>query len=646
MIKPAIVFALLIITFTFKVLYSQVNAAAQNKNSSGNNEILTEENIKLTEEYLRASIKTNPDPELLFALAELCIYKNTISGRAEARELLTRAIIKAPKKLEYRFMLAEIFLKISIGMACEIYKDILEIDSTSWEAHYYLGVIEENEFVKYLNSIAMYGDDRETTLDPEKYENENFKNAESNFTSAIRYDYLNKDTYMHLGYLYEDNNEPGKAILILKSLEQIYPADPDVHLFLGLLYYKSAQMDKSNSEYKQAFALLPDSSKEDFTVNSVKGLLRPFVGGGLEKMTHEELEKEINAYWKVINPLYIADYNLALLEHYSLVAYANLRFTQQNKNNSASSSLLAGWNTPQGETILQDGFPQNQNDSLAVKLEGPEINVPFEIVQFRNDDHNYTDVYVNYAIELKDSLVKANNNYYSYKWGLFFFDTLFNSIVEKTGNVNNINSELRINLNPGNDFAAGSLKMNIYPEPGSIEFEIERNIDKGVSSNHFEFNPIEFNMYEPDISNIVLALEVKYDKPNSLPFNRGRISLLPNPMGTFSAQQPIYVYYELYNFSHDTNGFTDIEQKLIFKENNQGSKITSAISSVLRAVGLSKKHEEINKVTLYKIAEMNPRINFQFDALNCLPGDYILTLVVTDKLTGKQVEEEVPLTLQ
>lgn len=120
--------------------------------------------------------------------------------------MLRKAIYRAPKKLEYRFFLAEIVKKISSGLVYDIYKDILEIDSTSSKAYYNLGILEESEFDDYNNSYFINDQDADAAFSSQKFNKENFEKAENYLNNSIKYDSLNRDAYLHLSFLYEDNN--------------------------------------------------------------------------------------------------------------------------------------------------------------------------------------------------------------------------------------------------------------------------------------------------------------------------------------------------------------------------------------------------------------------------------------------------------
>ncbi|MCL5030055.1 MAG: GWxTD domain-containing protein [Bacteroidetes bacterium] len=316
-----------------------------NKNAS---EDFTTNDSKTREAFLKESIKNNPDPNSLFELAKICAEKNTISGREEARKYLRSAIFKEPKNLEYRFLYAQLMEKISSGMSYQVYRDIIEIDSTSSKALYNLGKIKEQDFDDFHNSVFKDGD--EPSLSYEKFAQEDFGSAVNFLSKAIKYDPLNREAYLHLSFLFEDDSKPEKGIPLLMRLIKYFPNDEDAHLYLGLLYYETSKIDSSFKEYQKALSLMADSVREDFTYNSVKELLKPIFGDKYKDYSENDFKEIINYFWKITDPLFITNYNERLLEHYSRVAYANLRYSLPDKK-------IPGWKTDRGEIVLRYGEP-------------------------------------------------------------------------------------------------------------------------------------------------------------------------------------------------------------------------------------------------------------------------------------------------
>jgi hypothetical protein len=194
-------------------------------------------------------------------------------------------------------------------------------------------------------------------------------------------------------------------------------------------------------------------------------------------------------------------------------------------------------------------------------------------------------------------------------------------------------------LNVGNDstLLVNSLKMTVYPDTGTLAFEIIRKFDKGVSSNHFKFKTKKFKPYDFGVSDIILASKVGINNPSFATINRGNIGILPNPTNTFSKNEPLFLYYEIYNLKLNDKGFNNYEQKLVLEKENKSSSLSKTVNSLLNIVGLGKKKEEVIVTTKYQTQQKDPRMYFQLDMSSYQPGNYILTIIVKDNISGKEV---------
>lgn len=308
-----------------------------------------------------------------------------------SREHIKNAIKIEPGNIVYRLFYASLARDLSKKYFNEAvsefdekkqYEKILEIDSTNNQALEGLAQIEANNFLEFNLSRRRYDNQDADSVtvqlerflskgfrivgrvrsqqinevlysldtDYKKFAQEDFRQAESNLTRAIKYDSLNLDLYFSLCSIFEDNNMPGKGIPYLLKLRKFYPLSWKLHLNLGLLYYRSGQIDSSYSEYQEALNMMSDSERIDFTFNSVKILLTPYLKDKMSDLSRAQLKKIISAFWKSRDPLIITGYNERLLEHYTRVAYANLRFSVPNLG-------LKGWQTDRGITVIKYGIP-------------------------------------------------------------------------------------------------------------------------------------------------------------------------------------------------------------------------------------------------------------------------------------------------
>ena len=657
------------------------------------------------EKFFKKSISKFYDSRSLYQLSKLYLKENTVTKRVEARALLTGAILKEPQNIEYKFLMAEILERESSGLSFDIYKQILEIDSTSAKALYNLGRIKEEDFEDLHNSV--YQTEPDAPLSFEKFAQEDYRSAESYLLKSLQYDSLNREAYLRLSFLYEDDGKPEKGIPVLEKLKELYPEDMEAHLYLGLLFYESNKIEEAFKEYQSALSLMSVDERNDFTFNSVKELLKPIFGDQFKNFSEDELKKIITYFWKINDPLYLTNYNERLLEHYSRVAYANLRYSVRDKNHPNSPPTMAGWKTDRGEVILRYGKPliktryrayisaggrtqinmstdvwqyknftfgftdqfmngkyvfseplpgsmfipqfsgdspmlinylrKAQFDEYNPKFEGPVFNVPYNIVQLKSEKYNYTDVYVNYGLYAADSLRKGNEYFYPHKWGLFFFDSVFKPIVKKEGTIDRFSTTREIHLAGGKNLLINSLEMTVYPDSGNMAFELERKSDKGVSTNHFRFAAEKFEPYKLGISDIVLANRITEDSIPVYSIQRRNISILPNPAYIFVRNQPLYIYYELYNLKPDSSGMSSFEQKLILQKEDKTSFIGGAFNSFLNMFGLGKEDNRVIITTNYQLPDKNPQMYYQLDMSGYPAGKYILTVIVKDKLTGSEV---------
>ncbi len=690
------------VSFCLLILPIYLKAQSSISNSSdyyrqGIQSLLNKDTLS-AETFFKKSVNENSDSQSLYELAKIYFNQNTVYKRVEARRLLQEAVLKEPKNIKYKYLMAEILNRISDGLASDVYKDIIKIDSTQAKALYNLGKIEEKDFDEYHDSYLRASE--VVSLSYERYAQEDFNTAKDYLLKAIMYDSLMSDAYLHLSFLYEDNGEPAKGILLLKKLDALNPNNKDAHLYLGLLYYEDNKIDSSFIEFQKALELMTDSERVDFTFKSVKELLKPVLADVFKKYSDEELHGLINQFWEINDPLYLTGYNERLLEHYSRVAYANLRYTVKHKN-------LPGWETDRGETIIRYGMPlkrlryrptinaggrteifmktdvwhykyftlgftdqfMNGNyvysepmagsrfisqfggdtpmlveylrkdyfEDYTPKFAGPKIIVPYDIVQLKDENYNYTDVYVNYGLAAIDSLKKGSVYYYNHEWGLFFFDSLYNPIVQMKNEIVQLPDSHILNVGNDSTLLVNSLKMTVYPDTGTLAFEIIRKFDKGVSSNHFKFKTKKFKPYDFGVSDIILASKVEINNPSFATINRGNIGILPNPTNTFSKNEPLFLYYEIYNLKLNDKGFNNYEQKLVLEKENKSSSLSKTVNSLLNIVGLGKKKEEVIVTTKYQTQQKDPRMYFQLDMSSYQPGNYILTIIVKDNISGKEV---------
>jgi GWxTD domain-containing protein len=670
----------------------------------GNNSLAKNDTAK-AEYFFERSIDEDKTAPALFELSKILISKKTIRDRARARELLQTAIYKDPKNLEYRLLMAALMEYFSSGLAFKQYEDILDIDSTNATALFQMGRIKEEIFDDYNKSVTRDNDDS-PILSLDDYAMGYFKDSEHYFKKLLSIDSTNSQAILHLSALYESADEPGKAIPYLVRLTKINPNSKNAYLYLGLMYYETSNMDSAYYAYKNALILMNEMERRDFTFYSVKELIKPLFGDDFNNLTDPELEALINLYWKVKNPLYLSKYNERLLEHYSRVAYADLHFTIKNNNEPGWKTDRGEVVLRYGEPINRirfrpqigvsgnhisiktktdvwyytdmvfgfsdeffngnfefsqpsDGRISSQfggdsfayfkyvqrvrNETYDPKFEGPKFIVPYQIVQFKDPKESKTDLLVNYGLRFADSLSVRNNFVESHIAGLFLFSNMFRLISEKRDSIPLLSLANKIEIDDTTSIVVNTLSMKAPADSGNFAFEIERNKDKGISSNHFKLAVRHFSNTNLDMSDIVLANEIDESNTNRYSLSRENISLLPNPVSIFSDKNKIFVYYEIYNLTPDSNGICNVEQQLTIREKDEGSSISKALNSFLNIFSLGKDEQQVTLTSQYQFNNKNPQVYFQLDMNRYEPGNYLLTVKIKDNITGKESEKDVNL---
>ena len=697
------------------------------------------------EDSFKKSIKEEDNPAAEYELAKIYRADTSHYSWNLARQHIKKAIKLDPDNPGYHLfygLLAEDLYHYSwiefetIDDAVREYKKTLELDSTNIVAAEKLAVIENKKFLEFNNSISLgnkpynYNDLTEDfqedinipyqayiqlgkvqtqqhynnimptgNLSYSKYAKELFKTTESACIIAVKYDSLNPRPYLTLSSIYEDNNEPGKGISYLRKLVRIYPSNKDAHLYLGLLYYRTSQLDSAYSEYQRAIYLMDKTEKDDFIYNSVKVLIEPFLKGHRENLDERTLKQIINLYWKERDPLNLSPYNERLLEHYTRVAYSNLRFSVPNLN-------ATGWKTDRGIVVIRYGIPPDvirirpavvvrngvktnpeteiwkypdktfsfvdlsrngeyiygvpgesqywddtqqfakdllvtQPEEYHPKFEGPIFSVPNAAYQLKDfDKDNLTDLFIGYGIKLPEKIERDRDLKYEHTTGIFLFDSYFRKIAENKSKIEYLNDINKIEIPDSGILFINAEKLISRADSGNLAFEIMRVADKGVSSYHGKFKLRSFNSSSLDMSDIVLASIVDRDKKIAGRINRSDYSILPNPTGIFSEDQNLYIYYEVYNLEKDERGLTDFQQTIILqKKGEEDFSIGKLAGSVLKFIGIKGDEQRLGLTSKYQTKEKDSKIYLQLDMNGYEPGNYILSVRIKDNISGRETEQ-------
>ncbi len=646
------------------------------------------------EKLFKTSIFEFDYPPSYYQLGKLYKSKGTVRGNIKARRNFENAILRDPNNIAYRKELALILENFSKSMAFDVYKEILEIDKNNIDALFNLGRIKEEDFYEYMNSF--FKDDGAPALSYNGFAQDDFDEAVTYYLASIKIDPGYIESYNHLAILYVELGEPGTAINYLNTSLRYDSRNKETLLLHGICNYQLSKIDSSYSDFTKAISLMDDSEKSIYTKFSANYFLNP------NDFKNSDSIVIINKYWQSQDPLYLTSYNERLLEHYVRVAYSNLRFTVKKLDlpgwNTDRGEILirygipetrirlrpqisAGGNTslmlktdlwvyndkvfgftddywtgnfrfsvpnPSGrhhsqfggdsETFVHDER-RNEPESYSPKFNGPVIDVPFVISQFKslkdNSDYN-TELVVSFATKADKSIEDKLFSNDKFKAGVFLLDKNYDLISKKIKILKEFSFNSILNLGLDQDYHINTVELVNHPDSLNFAFEIIRNIDNAVSTNHKSIEIKKFSNRDLGMSDILFCENVSKTE-STLPLQRGNYFLLPNPLNTFVSTNKIYIYYEVYNLSHDEDNVSSFEQELKIEHINEKSGASEIIHSILSSVGLSSDEEQLVLKTDYSTSGSTAQVYLQLDMKNYKKGKYNVQVSLKDKTSGKVV---------
>ena len=682
----------------FSVTYAQNSYNPVNSFHQQGLIALHENRMDEAEELFKYSSNEFSYAPSFYELAKIEYSRNTLHSRTKARKYIQKAVWKDPKNIEYRLLQAKLMSFFSSKMAYDVYEEIVAINPNCVEALYNMGIIKEEEFYEFYKSIRQ--EQFEPSVSFDFFAFEDFMKAERFLNKVIKHDPEKIEAYLHLSYLYEEVGEFERAIPFLREVIKIDSTNKDAYLYLGYLCYKTGRHDSSLVSYTKALQLMNEKEEENFNVNSA----HLFVGMDEENQTKYKLL--IDKFWNSSDPLYLTDYNERLLEHYSRVAFSNLRFSVEDQD-------LLGWQTDRGETVIRYGEPLNRirfrpyinaggktalmlktdvwfypdkvfgftddywtgnyrfsspkwggatfsqflydthsyaqdlrrinPEDYVPKFKGPTFEVPFHLVQFKdldNDNNNKTQLYINYAMDVGGKFEFNNKYKLEHKCGLFVLDQESNKQAEQVDEITYLNSDRELMINDYEKYWINSIQVESKPDTSIIAFEIIRNEDEAVSTNHFDYSIKKFNKDQLAISDILLAADVNTSLSNHGVFSRGNLEILPNPTQIFTSANNIFIYYEAYNLNLDDNDKADFEQRITIKNAKESSFVEDIFASVGNLFSSGNADDQITLKTNYQSFDKNAQVYLQIDMNAYIPGDYIVSVTVEDKHNGEEVSSD------
>jgi len=648
------------------------------------------------DELLQSTARNNRNAESYYLLT-LCYLKiPTFKNKIRAEAAILRARILAQDSTKYLYAFADVYHSRIFFRSVEkiIYKRIIneapnEIKAMIKLNEIYIDELMETEYINKKFSFNNYFliDNRSIkpvlNTDSKSNQPEKLKSSELQvikFSKKILdinpYD---KYTLLQASFIYVVNYRYQELKDFCFQLLQKNNNNKYAYMITGLCFYKTCDYDSAYHYYNKAFSLMDNSERAVYeNCTHIEPNYEMMYATFLPPYSPERSKK----FWQYRDPLFLTPMNERQLEHYTRILESEICFSKYREN-------IAGWKTSQGSQWIRNGIPlsincisnegnyeiwnyeQFQLEFYKKQFAGPGIDfdltqslktkgavyeyyryetksyistIPYEILQFRGDDEKtMMDVYYSIPLQL---LTNANSIFdtYSGKFlqGVFITNPAMN--YEIIGDTSTITYQ--IDKNDYNKkrscFIARNNLFELTPAnaPYNMSIEVIEQSTGNIGLNKdFNFGIFPFPVDRRiRLSDILVAKTITI-KDSTQAISRKNINVKPAPFHMYTASEPIYVFFEVYNLIVNENNLNRLKveysiEQVPPKENNLKDKIANLFLQKPERISVSHEREGIGRTEGYLLVIDKNIKNI---------GEYKLTIMVQDLRSQLKTEKSVSL---
>lgn len=615
-------------------------------------------------------------------LAQIYMEQGTLQGRIKAAREINKALELAPKNTEFNLILGLLMVRQGfIYNAKHQFKRVIKLDPNCAEAYYNLGLLYEDDMLRYKNMISEGGLIQLSGF-AKKYQ----AKAINCFKRALEINPYHRDARFHLGLIYLETGNLDKMVSLFKEMVKQDSLDKDAHLFLGLGLYRLGRHKEANNEYTIAKSLMDEKEREVF--DSVEPILS--LKEQKEYRRSENKTKFIRSFWKKRDPLFLTEYNERVLEHYSRIAYANLRF-------GVPKLGIDGYETDRGQIYIRYGEPKIKK-KIRPEIENGIFYPTTDVWIYGNFQFVFEDVYSSGNYTFSDAMPGASHirSRYpgSYTWqaielrnkmpeiyeykikgkkfalpyvcadfrgtndksltkicygipsdmiqgayllpvekGLFLFDESWNIVCKNV--VKEPVSGILLVL-AGKKLFAEEKVFQVKPGNYNLAIEISDPISGNVGAVRQNVFVESYDYIHLQLSDIALILKVVLTGDST--------ATVMCPTLTYLKSQPINIYYEIYNLHKNQMGRTNYQVNYsIYREpkNNKGlAKLTKRLGKLL---GINENRAVVTLSFKGSGTATQKHQNVTIDMTDTDEVEYKLVITLVDLNSGKQTSKEIRL---
>lgn len=189
-------------------------------------------------------------------------------------------------------------------------------------------------------------------------------------------------------------------------------------------------------------------------------------------------------------------------------------------------------------------------------------------------------------------------------------------------------------------FVVGQYHLAVQPDSYHVAFFVRQPITNRLGGWKDEVRIPRFDESTLSMSSLVLASNITPSTEDGL-FTRNGLRIIPVPAKRFARNQPVYVYFEVYNLATDGGGKSSFQIEYTTLLRKEKKSATKKVFSIL-----GSQNKPATTLSIEREATGTTAIEYLALDLNKTgAGDFRLSVAVKDQLSGKTSEGSIDLTL-
>ncbi|KPK92701.1 hypothetical protein AMJ80_06410 [bacterium SM23_31] len=516
-----------------------------------------------------------------------------------------------------------------------------------------------------------------------------------------------RDAMYRQGLLYFDNDSLKKFAEMFEHLVNNYPDDKDGHLFLGLAYFRTKEYEKAYGQFEAAKHLMPKEELDVFSnvgYLKVGGLKEKeiensesdtsgfwYIRDPLYLTSYNE--REMEHYCRVaeanlrfsVTRLDIEGWNTE--QGKFLIKYGppekqkilvdlspggsrvfTDRATVLTKAILGVSNLKYNfWYYPDFtfafETQYADYYNRyklsryNRLDFVKIAREvekkypefykyepkGQFIDFAFDVAGFRGEEGK-TKIELYYGIPTNKLHFNKEDSAWvgKYRSGVFLHDENWARVLTDI-QIKDVQLKATEKDTLSDNITIDRFIYMVQPGTYNLAFEMQDQLSDNEGTFRDTLNVERYGYERLQMSDILPTLDIYLRTPDA-PITRENLFITPNPHRAYLLEQPIYIYYEIYNLLLDDipgNSDYTVEYKLRLLEKDR----PWIVDFVRKLVVNEKQDQGVASKFTARGSKPNESQFIRFDHSIKKPGPYELQVKITDNISGSTVEKLVILQL-